>query len=299
MFFLGPLAKAYAARIDAALGPKKARFFKFRYMIYRPWSQRWIEFVDHLYREFEFDVAPLDVVRTKFMRSYYSRAWLPSRRLKALCGHYEWLKSHFRADFITAILRMDHFNLAQVTGQTGAVYTFSLAQIERYRAEGELCLSLTQNGHDSPLAVLSFLVEPKAGEGFVMRIGGIQGPSGDESRERVVQATRDLKGWRPKGAVLDAAYAVATAMNITELTAISMKLHPLNQNGRVLAADNDAFFEEISSIKEKGEYQLPYERPVREASDIAAKKRKAWLARNVMKSDLTSQIKTRLLTLKP
>ena len=87
MFFLGPLAKAYAARIVATLGPKKARFFKFRYLIYRPWSQRWIEFLDRLYRDYGFDSAPMDIVRTKFMRSYYNRAWFPSRRLKAICGH--------------------------------------------------------------------------------------------------------------------------------------------------------------------------------------------------------------------
>ena len=193
---------------------------------------------------------------------------------------------------------MDHFELAHITGLSGTLYSLRLAQIERYRAEGELCLSLTQAGHDSPLAVLSFLVEPEGVEGFVLRIGGIQGPSGPESRDRVVQATRDLKGWRPKGVVLDAVYDFVLCMKLTALTAISMKWHPLNQNGRVLAADNDAFIEEITVVKLKGEYQLPLQRRVREVSDIAGKKRKAWLARMEMKANLRSQILTALKSLK-
>jgi uncharacterized protein VirK/YbjX len=289
---------ATARRIQATQGFKKTKFFVLKYLQYYPHSQRWVRFIDGYYGRYTGEIAPVEMVRTKFLRSFYSRKLAPAARLSALKAHYDFLEAHFRNHMIRTLLSGAEIRLASMTGKTGGLYDIGMAQHPRYRAEGDLTLFLRRRGDDVALASLTFSfasggvsVGADAGQGTALRIGGLQGPQADDAKQRVVDATRDLNGLRPKSAVLSAFYDIATMFGATTIDAVGMTNHPLNDRRHAVFADNDAFWGEQGAWRTKtGDFRLPLVPPQRALEDVAAKKRKDWLARNALRESLTAQI---------
>ncbi len=281
---------ATARRIKAAQGFKKTKFFVMKYIQNFPYSQRWVQFIDGFYSRYTGDVAPIEMVRTKFLRSYYSRKLMPAARLGALKTHYQFLESHFRNHMIRTLLTGTEIRLASMTGKGGALYDIGMAQHPRYRAEGDLTLFLRRRGDEVALAALTFSFGAGK-QGPVMRVGGLQGPQADDGKQRVVDATKDLNGLRPKGAVLSAFYDIANVFGATTIDAVGMANHPLNDRRHAVFADNDGFWaEQGASATALGDFRLPLVPPQRAFEDVPAKKRKDWLARNALRETVTGQI---------
>lgn len=279
-----------ARRIKAAQGFKKTKFFVLKYLQYFPHSQRWVQFIDGYYGRYTGEVAPIELVRTKFLRSYYSRKLQPAARLGALRGHYQFLETHFRDHMIRTLLTGTEIRLASMIGKSGALYDIGMAQHARYRAEGDLTLFLRRRDDEVALAALtfSFGAHEKAA---VLRIGGLQGPQAEDGKQRVVDATKDLNGLRPKGAVLSAFYDIARVFGAVTIDAVGMKNHPLNDRRHAVFADNDAFWaEQGATATVTGDFRLPLVPPQRAFEDVPAKKRKDWLARNALRETVTGQI---------
>ena len=281
---------ATARRIQAVQGFKKTKFFVLKYLQNFPHSQRWVQFIDGYYSYYTGDVAPIEMVRTKFLRSYYSRKLAPAARLASLKAHYQFLETHFRNHMIRTLLSGAEIRLASMTGKGGALYDIGLAQHPRYRAEGDLTLFLRRRGEDVALAALTFSFAFGKG-GTAMRIGGLQGPQADDGKQRVVDATKDLNGLRPKGAVLSAFYDIAHVFGANTVDAVGMANHPLNDRRHAVFADNDAFWAEQGAVAvASGDFQLPLVPPQRAFEDVPAKKRKDWLARNALRESVTAQV---------
>ncbi len=173
-----------------------------------------------------------------------------------------------------------------MTGKSGSLYDIGLAQHPRYRAEGDLTLFLRRRGEDVALAALTF----SFGSGTLC-IGGLQGPQADDGKQRVVDATRDLNGLRPKGAVLSALYDLAAVFGVDDIEAVGMKNHPLNDGRHAVFADNDAFWaEQGAEATAGGDFRLPARLPQRALEEVAAKKRKDWLARNALREAVGVQL---------
>jgi len=283
-----------ARRIHAAQGFKKARFFVMKYLQYFPYSQGWVRFIDGYYGRYTGETAPVELVRTKFLRSFYSRKLSPVARLSKLKAHYHFLETHFRDHLIRTVLSGVEIRLASMTGKSGGLYDIGLAQHPRYRAEGDLTLFLRRRGEDVALAALTFSFGASRGGGFgsgSLRIGGLQGPQADDGKQRVVDATRDLNGLRPKGAVLSALYDLVAVFGVSDIEAVGMKNHPLNDGRHAVFADNDGFWgEQGAEATSGGDFRLPARLPQRTLEEVAAKKRKDWLARNTLREAVSTQL---------
>lgn len=296
---------ATARRVHAVQGFKKTRFFVLKYLQYFPYSQRWVRFIDGYYGRYTGEAAPVELVRTKFLRSFYSRKLSPMARLGKLKAHYDFLEAHFRNHLIRTLLSGVEIRLASMTGKGGALYDIGLAQHPRYRAEGDLTLFLRRRGDEVALAALTFSFASRAGsfasrEGsfganaereLSLHIGGLQGPQADDGKQRVVDATRDLYGLRPKGAVLSALYDLAAVLGITDIEAVGMRNHPLNDGRHAVFANNDSFWAEQGAVAVAGgDFRLPAQLPQRAFEEVPAKKRKDWLARNALRDTVTAQL---------
>jgi uncharacterized protein VirK/YbjX len=278
---------ATARRIHAAQGFKKTKFFVTKYVQYFPHSQRWVRFIDGYYGRYTGERAPVEMVRTKFLRSFYSRKLKPAARLGRLKAHFNFLESRFRDHLVRTLISGTEIRLASMTGKSGGLYDIGLAQHPRYRAEGDLTLFLRRRGDEVALAALTF----SFGGDAVLRVGGLQGPQADDGKQRVVDATRDLNGLRPKGAVLSALYDLAAALGIGEIEAVGMANHPLNDGRHAVFADNDAFWaEQGATTVAGGDFRLPDQLPQRALEEVPAKKRKDWLARNALRERVGEQI---------
>jgi len=288
---------ATARRIHVAQGFKKTKFFVLKYVQYFPYSQRWVRFIDGYYGRYTGETAPVELVRTKFLRSFYSRKLSPVARLGKLKGHYDFLESHFRDHLVRTVLSGAEIRLASMTGKSGGLYDIGLAQHPRYRAEGDLTLFLRRRGDDVALAALTFSFASGVGSFGItggrpsLHIGGLQGPQADDGKQRVVDATRDLNGLRPKGAVLSALYDLAAVLGATDIEAVGMVNHPLNDRRHAVFADNDSFWaEQGAQALSGGDFRLPARLPQRALEEVPAKKRKDWLARNTLRETVTAQV---------
>ncbi len=280
-----------ARRIQVAQGFKKTKFFVMKYVQYFPYSQRWVRFIDGYYGHYTGETAPVEMVRTKFLRSYYSRKLTPVARLGRLKAHYHFLETHFRDHMVRTVLSGAEIRLASMTGKSGTVYDIGMCQHARYRAEGDLTLFLRRRGDDVALAALTFSFGFTARHQAVLRIGGLQGPQADDGKQRVVDATRDLNGLRPKGAVLSAFYDIAAIFGASDIEAVGMANHPLNDRRHAVFADNDAFWAEQGAVAiAGGDFRLPAQLPQRALEEVAAKKRKDWLARNALRETVGAQL---------
>ena len=287
---------ATARRIHTAQGFKKTRFFVLKYLQYFPYSQGWVRFIDGYYGRHTGETAPVELVRTKFLRSFYSRKLSPVARLSKLKAHYHFLESQFRDQLIRTVLSGVEIRLASMSGKSGGLYDVGLAQHPRYRAEGDLTLFLRRRGEDVALAALTFSFGASGGGSFsggeaALRIGGLQGPQADDGKQRVVDATRDLNGLRPKAAVLSAFYDLAAVLGVSDIEAVGMKNHPLNDGRHAVFADNDGFWaEQGAQATPAGDFRLPAQLPQRAVEEVAAKKRKDWLARNALRETVSVQL---------
>jgi len=282
---------ATARRIYLAQGFKKTKFFVTKYLQYYPHSQHWVRFIDGYYDRYTGGVAPVEMVRTKFLRSFYSRRLKPAARLMRLKAHYDFLEGQFRAHMVRALLSGTEIRLGSMTGKSGTLYDIGLAQHPRYRAEGDLTLFLRRRGDDVALAALTFSFARTEGATPALRLGGLQGPQAEDGKQRVVDATRDLNGLRPKGAVLSAFYDIVNLFGVTDIEAVGMKNHPLNDRRHAVFADNDAFWaEQGGEATASGDFRLPAVPPQRSLEEVPAKKRKDWLARNALRDAMGAQI---------
>jgi uncharacterized protein VirK/YbjX len=286
-----------ARRVRAEFGVKKLRFFVLKYWQYYPWSSRWLKLIDDYCRLHTGQEPPIEMLRTKFLRSYYHRRLGPRGRFGLLRGHYELEATLFNPSIISALMRGETLHLARITDKAGETYAFSLARHERYRAEGEMTLFMRAEGPlhpaDSPLAALTFHLGQDRDGRRIVRIGGLQGPAGEDAKQRIISTTRALHGWRPKSAALHALAAFAERLGAQDLEAVVDKRHPLRNDRHAFVAHNDAFWLENEGVLMPDEaFRLPLNRAeTRSLEDVPAKKRKDWLARQILKRDLFDQIR--------
>ena len=111
----------------------------------------------------------------------------------------------------------------------------------------------------------------------------------------VVAATRNLNGLRPKHALLECAYAFASAFNIKKIIATSGKNCPqlaINQKKHgTFFADYDLFWQEQSgTLNKQKNYDMPMALPKRTLADVPSKKKKDWLKRQEFLGILRKEI---------
>jgi uncharacterized protein VirK/YbjX len=279
-----------AARVYATHGLGKTRFFVTKYLQFYPLSERWICFIDQFCEHHTGAQAPVEMIRTKFMRRFYSKTVAAKGRLDLLQSHYSVLETYLRSGFIAQLMAGQSLDLAVISGKSGEAYRFTVAQHERFRYEGDLTIFMHRASDDQMLAALTFNLGFTPRHDVVMRIGGLQGPLAEDAKQTIIEVTRDLNGLRPKAAVLDLFYGLARAFQAVRIEAVAIRNHPLNKEGRGLVANNDTFWEECgATLVADGNFVLPLKLERKAFEDVAPKKRKDWLARQGLKGALEAQ----------
>jgi uncharacterized protein VirK/YbjX len=164
---------------------------------------------------------------SKPLHGYLVRGLTPSARAEVLLTHYHWCAERLDAAVLRTLLLGRRLEIAALEGRRGSAYRLVLAAATRAdihtQREGEFAIGLVREGCSTPLSRLTFTFV-EVGRRIVLAIGGLQGPPGGGKR-RVIEATRDLHGLRPKDAALLAARALAEALSIEEVHAVSDAHH--------------------------------------------------------------------------
>lgn len=284
------LLSFYYKAIKEQNGARKANFFYQRYLLFFPHFSKWVNYIHNEYLSNNIGFSPIEPVRTKFSRFYYSKDVNIKNKFLLLKNHYEFAKSILKEDAYKKLLAGQDIPIAKIIGKSLAEYHIVMSQHDRFRHEGEITIQLVENIGDDFLSALTFLFSGDK-ENPTILVGGIQGHKSESAKERIKEITKDLHGLRPKSIILEALYGIIPAVNAKYVEAVCFKNHALTDNKRALYSDYDAFFQEITDKTAKnGNYILPLEMPHRDVSEVASKKRKAWLAKEEIKRSINNQV---------
>lgn len=210
------------------LQDKARRLYLLRSLLAPAASARWSRFIHDFHRSVG---APPPVARVlaKPVRNYVHRDYWPRHRLALLLEHYRWFEALFDPDFARRICSEEAIPVIALKERRERQYQiFVVASVTAImQREGELSIFLAQGPDGPKLCRLSICFCTLEGR-LAMVIGGLQGPLTAHKRE-VIDATRDLHGLRPKDAVLLAARAMAQALAIEGVHAVSDANHVLRR----------------------------------------------------------------------
>ena len=161
----------------------------------------------------------------------YVRAGLTfDQRWQMTSTHHAAVGSVLSVDIVRNIWAHRPTKLGIVEGRRSSSFALWLNAAE-YSREGCLEIMLTREMPDGsttfPLARMTFsLAETKeTGNQRALLIGGLQGSPRANGKRAIIEATRDLRGLRPKAAVIIAAQAFAAHADCKTILAVSDANH--------------------------------------------------------------------------
>ncbi|MBN3810624.1 DUF535 family protein [Paraburkholderia sp. Ac-20347] len=205
-------------------------------------------------------------------------------------------REHFRAVralFGDAVARQIYLRAESVTLARSDPYALVVREPTRCWREGFLTVAWRDERArvDLAWATVSFERDAPTG-GLTMRVGGLQGPAGDE-REFVRQATRACHGLRPKAAVMEAVCALCRLLHVQALRGVANKRHVSWAAALEFRADYDAFWQELGGVESDGWFSLPLWPRHRNVDDVPSHKRAAFRRRQGLIADVIGQVERR------
>lgn len=219
----------------------------------------------------------------KLHRPFARKGFSPAARRQVLERHYAVLGARFPSATVRALMSGYRFPLASLVGaRTGQEYLITLSREVLSQHQGELSLLVLDPSLPSALTRVHLNLTVDARGRVALVITGMQSVR-PEHKTRIVEATRDLHGLRPKQAALEAAFALAEALGADQVIATALCNH-VSQNKRHwrrrIHTDYDGFWSEFAVARNAaGDFILSRAAKARSETDVPAGKRSQWRRR--------------------
>jgi uncharacterized protein VirK/YbjX len=209
----------------------------------------WLSFLEDFERQHGLPPAREETV-LRPLRNFAVHRLNVSQRIALLRGHYSIISKTLPTWVVSSLWEGSEVLLGTLSGRKRGEYHLTLGPSAHCGKEGEYSFTLAaEDGCELAKLTFTLTTDHPDGWGKALLIGGLQGPTsclGPGAKERIIQATRDLSGLRPKMAVFVAASAFAQALGATALIAVSNRTHTISADAhwqrRKLHADYDAFW---------------------------------------------------------
>ena len=233
----------------------------------------WLEELESYRAQFNLSEVGLHSYAISPLRPFLRAGLTFDQRLQITRSHHAAVGAVLSTDIIRNIWARRHTKLGLIEGRRGSSFALWLSAAE-YLREGGIEMMLTREVADGspsfPLARVTFsLAEtPETGHQRALLIGGLQGSPQANGKRAIIDATRDLRGLRPKAAVIIAAQAFAARADCKVILAVSDANHIIRvQSKKMLckkAAEYDAFWQERGGLSHGF---LGYELPTSQGDD--------------------------------
>ncbi len=288
-----PSLFAYARLVYDQTG-SLARGFRFfiRSHLRRDVTVSWLRFIESSPVLSSAPARVKSVLCDKIHRPFARRAFGPRERADFLINHYKVVEQVFDKNALSSLVAGERALLATLRSGKGELFRFTLGREMISQHQGELTFLMIDEAQGLSLARLMVNMALDEKGRRLLVLNGIQGP-GPEYKDRIVRATRNLSGLRPKRAVLEAAYAFASWIGADGVRATAKTNHVSQSKAkwqRKIHADYDDFWREFDPRPlPDGDFEMPLAPPVRSLEDVPPKKRKLWLARQALLASLAEQ----------
>lgn len=224
----------------------------------------WLRFIKHL-EHGGLSEAVSEQIILKPLRSFAVHGINLSDRISLLQDHYVLALKSFPPSILSSLLNGEEIEIGTLRGRKFGRYTLLLSPPRHCSREGELAFALiAKDGFELARLTFTLASDYPGGIGRTLVIGGLQGPSsffGPTTKERIIEATRDLGGLRPKMAVFVAASALACSLGATHLFGVSNKTHTINADApwqrKRRQADYDEFWLERGGCRVDNGFLIP------------------------------------------
>jgi hypothetical protein len=279
----------YTKNIYNDKGLKKARIFFLRSLLYFNHVINWLKFIDSFYKKYCLNSAPSDLAGLP-IRSYVSNIFNIRKRITFLKNHYQIMEEIFSPEAIKELLseKNDKIIISSIFKKNGEPCYLKILMHGKFWREGAMTIYLTDENHKL-ITTLTFTISYDSIGKKSIFIGGLQGGSGAEKSD-IVNFTRSLGGLRPKHALIECCYSIASLIGAETIIGVSNKNHVFSYQ-KTFQKSYDEIWKEIGSTIMKDEnYLLPKSLEKRNFEDVPQKKRKDWLIRHGHLEKLNSDI---------
>lgn len=232
----------------------------------------------------------------KPFRVYMSTRWDRQQKVKVILDTYEFIQNK-GLNFIQAIIDEKHFLTAtfRLRDESGA--SIVLGYDERYRKEGELVLTLQCEKFGNAIAGASFSFENTQNEGWICRIGCIQGYKNKDVN--IVKTLQNLmNGLRPKALMVFAVQEFAGQLGIKSVYGAGQSIQAFRRKHAVyipwfhkISFDYDKLWMESGgSLTKDGWFLLPTIAQRKSMCELKPSKRAAHKRRYEMMDQISAEI---------
>ena len=228
-------------------------------------------------------------------RAFFYAGSTVRTRIALIKGHYAYLEARLKsADFVD--LALDRPREIWRSKETDIEWTACLKFEPGQRKEGLLSVIMAVNG--TPLYQIIFWIEQQGGVPTLV-IGAMQGPNTEDAQDFVREMTKRAHRFRTKNLILYMTQAVARALGIQRILAVSNAGYYANNHirrDRKLKTDFGAFWEEAGGwqTEDKRFYELPLILPRKTMEEIPTRKRAVYRRRFAFLDEIDSEIAERV-----
>lgn len=228
-------------------------------------------------------------------RAFFYAGSTVRTRIALIKEHYAYLEARLKpADFVDlALERPREIWRSQETDiEWNACLKFEPGQ----RKEGLLSVIMAVNG--TPLYQIIFWIEQRDGQPTLV-IGAMQGPNTEDAQDFVREMTKRAHRFRTKNLILYMTQAVARALGVQRILAVSNAGYYANNHirrDRKLKTDFGAFWEEAGGwqTEDKRFYELPLTLPRKTMEEVPTRKRAVYRRRFAFLDEIDSEIAERV-----
>ncbi|RAM62385.1 hypothetical protein RB25_04235 [Herbaspirillum rubrisubalbicans] len=234
-------------------------------------TRRWLDFWNMTSTHAALAVASPRLLH-KIYRPYQSLRLRRPERLEILTSHYDFIIRRGLAPLVLQAAHQ-HIPIGQFQGKSGDTYEVRLAAMDNLDHEGELILHLYRD--EQHLFSTAFTI-CRQHQGWIVRLGCIQGSRAADSREQIRRATRDMFGLRPKSLMIRLVRAIGAGYGCQRVLLVGNGNRVTNRRGKRdhVHADYDAFWQEIGAARRSdGDYELPCEEALTDINALPSRKR--------------------------
>lgn len=227
---------------------------------------------------------------------FYHRSTF-EERAKLVENHFAFLAERFQEDVLLSLYREETFPLWDGPELDRKPLALSLFYEPGQRKEGILSVMLRLA--EQPLYQMIFWLSPdKSGEAALW-IGAMQGPNMDDAREIVKKATKLCHAYRTKNLILYATQAVARALGVAHIYAVTNEGYYTNNHLRMdkkLKTDFSEFWRETGGHETDDSRfdELPLVEPRKTMGEVPTRKRAVYRRRFAMLDELDAAVETRI-----
>ena len=224
-------------------------------------------------------------------RAFFYAGSTVRTRIALIKEHYAYLEARLKpADFVD--LALERPREIWRSKETDIEWTACLKFEPGQRKEGLLSVIMAVNG--TPLYQIIFWIEQRDGQPTLV-IGAMQGPNTEDAQDFVREMTKRAHRFRTKNLILYMTQAVARALGVQRILAVSNAGYYANNHirrDRKLKTDFGAFWEEAGGwqTEDKRFYELPLTLPRKTMEEVPTRKRAVYRRRFAFLDEIDSEI---------